>query len=379
MFKRRFDILTIAGIKIGIDISWFFIALLISWTLAAVYFPFHYPNLSVGTYWSMGIFGMLGLFVCVVLHELGHAFVAKYFSLPISQITLFLFGGIAEIKKEPPSAKVEFLMAIAGPIVSFILAGALYLFSQAGDHWKWPVEIIGVSRYLALVNLLLALFNLLPAFPLDGGRVLRAILWGWKKNLGWATAISTRLGSGFGFAFIFLGIFVLFLYQFITGFWLIILGWFLQRAANTMRTQFYVGRELGCEKVLQFMKKDPISVPPEITVREFLDLYVYQSHHHLYPVTDEGKLLGYISLKEVKSCPQEEWGKTLVHGIMVPRSQFHTASPETSALDALNLMEEHDTTTLLVVSNHRLAGILTAQDLFKVISLKLELEEEMRR
>ncbi|MFC2049198.1 site-2 protease family protein [Chlamydiota bacterium] len=379
MFRKRYDILTVAGIKIGIDISWFFIAVLIAWTLAAFYFPSLYHNLTAATYWFMGILGMLGLFVCVVLHELGHAAVAKYYKLPISQITLFLFGGIAEIKKEPTSAKSEFLMAIAGPLVSFILAGFLYLLTRGGLLWGWSVAVTGVTGYLALINLLLALFNLLPAFPLDGGRVLRAILWGWKKNLGWATDVSTRLGSAFGYALMFLGIFILFSHNFLAGFWLIILGWFLHHAATAMRSQFYVGKELGSEKVVKFMKENPISVAPTVSIREFVDHYVYQSHHHLYPVTQEGKLLGYISLKEVKTLAQDEWGKTTVQKIMIPKGQFQTASPDTSALDALNLMQESDSGALLVVSDEQLVGILTAQDLFKVISLKLELEEEQRR
>ena len=138
----------------------------------------------------MGILGMLGLFVCVILHELGHAVVARHYDLPISQITLFIFGGIAEIKKEPTSPKVEFLMAIAGPIVSFLLALALYFLTKIGVRLEWPVAVRGVTTYLALINLILALFNLIPAFPLDGGRVFRALLWGWKKNLAWATRVS---------------------------------------------------------------------------------------------------------------------------------------------------------------------------------------------
>lgn len=378
MFGKRFNFLTIAGLKIGIDISWFFIAFLLAWSLAAGYFPFHYHNLSTGTYWLMGIIGMLGLFVCVVLHELGHAFVAKYFKLPISQITLFIFGGIAEIKKEPSSAKVEFLMTIAGPIVSVLLAIVMYLVTLLGTHLGWPVPVLGVTYYLAFINLILAIFNLVPAFPLDGGRILRAILWWWKNDLGWATRIATRLGSGFGLALIFFGILLLFMVNFLTGFWLIIIGWFLHRAATENRSQFYVRKELEGAKVAKFMTKNPIAVPPDITLQEFIDQYVYQSHHHLYPVAKEGRLIGYISFKEVKMIPHAEWKTASVQTNMVPRAQFQTISPETSALEALDLIQQTAGSTLLVESNHQLVGILTAQDLFKVISLKLELEDESR-
>lgn len=378
MFGKRFNILSIAGFNIGIDISWFFIAILLSWTLAVGYFPVNYPHLTSAAYWIMGILGMLGLFVCIVLHELGHAIVAKHYDLPISQITLFLFGGVAEIKKEPTSPKVEFLMAIAGPIVSFLLALILYFLTRIGLQFGWPIAVRGVTAYLALINLLLALFNLIPAFPLDGGRVFRALLWWWKKNLAWATRISALVGSGFGFSLIFLGIFNFMIRNFLAGFWLIILGWFLHRAASSMQTQFYVGKELEGEKVSKFMKIDPISVPPDISIKEFVDQYVYTSHHHLYPVTKERKLLGYISLQEVKSLAHAEWEKTPVSAIMVRNTQFQIVSPETSALQALELIQQTYLPILFVVENDHLVGILTAQDLFKLISLKLELEEEMR-
>lgn len=378
MFGKRFNFLSFAGIKIGIDISWLFIAILLSWTLASGHFPFHYPNLSSGTYWLMGIIGMLGLFVCVILHELGHAMVAKHYKLPISQITLFIFGGVAEIKKEPQSPKVEFLMAIAGPIVSILLALSMYFLTKIGEHSGWPIEVVGITSYLAMINTAIVIFNLIPAFPLDGGRVFRAILWWWKKNLSWATQISTRLGSGFGFALIFIGILSFITGNLLGGVWLAIIGLFLQRAASASSTQFYVGQELRGEKVLKFMIKDPITVSPDITIKKFIDQYVYQFHHHLYPVTEKRNLIGYISLREVKSITQEEWKKVLVKELMTPRSKFQTVSPNTTALQALNLIQQSDSPTLLVVEDNRLVGILTAQDLFKLISLKLELEDGAR-
>jgi Zn-dependent protease/CBS domain-containing protein len=374
MFGKRFNILSIGGFKIGIDISWFFIAALLSWTLAVGYFPVRTPHLTSGTYWIMGVLGMLGLFVCIVLHELGHAVVARYYHLPISQITLFIFGGVAEIKKEPTSPKVEFLMAIAGPIVSFILALIAFFLARLGTRFGWPISVNGVTSYLALINVILAIFNLIPAFPLDGGRIFRAILWGWKKNLAWATRVAALVGSGFGFALIFLGIFNFIVRNFLAGFWLIILGWFLHRAASSVQTQFYVGKELEGEKVSKFMKKDPIVVPPDITIQEFIDHYVYTSHHHLYPVTKEAKLLGYISLKEVKTLTHAEWAKRAVKEVMVHSPHFKTVAPDTSALAALDLIQQSELPFLFVVENDHLVGILTAKDLVKLISLKLELE-----
>jgi len=378
MFGRRFNFLTIFGIKIGIEFSWLFIAILLSWTLAAGYFPYYYPQLSLGTYWVMGVVGMLGLFICVILHELGHAMVAKHYKLPISQITLFIFGGVAEIKKEPKTPKVEFLMAIAGPIVSVLLSAGLYGLTLIGRRFGWPIPVVAITAYLALINIILAVFNMIPAFPLDGGRIFRSILWWIKKDEGWATKVATRMGSGFGMILVFLGIFSLITGNFIAGIWFVILGLFLQRAAAASRSQYYISHELQGEKVEKFMTKTPISVSPEITIKGFIEKYVYESYHHLYPVTEKGSLVGYVSLREIKLIPAENWGKTRVKEVMVSSSQFKTVTPETSALEALNLINQSEMPILLVVKGKQLIGILTAQDLFKLISIKLELENGMQ-
>lgn len=374
MFGKRFNFLTFAGIKIGIDISWFFIAILMTWTLAAGYFPYFYPGFTEGMYWLMGLIGMLGLFLCVTLHELGHAMVAKHYKLPIEQITLFVFGGVAEIKKEPQTPKVEFLMAAAGPAVSIVLAGILWAAALLGKQWGWPSPLIAVTGYLAFINIAIVAFNLVPAFPLDGGRIFRAILWASKKNFEWATRVASRIGKIFGLFLIFFGVFSLFTGNFLTGFWLIILGFFLQNAATSSQTQTYISRQLRGAQVARFMTKDPICVPPNITIKEFVEAYVYQSYHHFYPVADRDVLQGYISLKEVKSLPHEEWKNTLVKTLMVPVSQFKTVSPETSSLEALSIMNESNVPILLVVKADRIVGILTTQDLFKMIAIKFELE-----
>lgn len=374
MFGKPINVLKFAGFRIGVDISWFFIAILLSWTLAAGYFPYYYPHQTGGQYWLMGISGMLGLFVSVILHELGHALVARRFNLPIEQITLFIFGGVAEMKEEPPSPKAEFMVAIAGPIVSAIIALCMYVLYSMGQKLGWPTSVIGVTNYLAWINLVIVIFNLVPAFPLDGGRILRAILWGWKNNLGWATRITTQLGSAFGFALIFLGILSFITGSLFIGLWWMIIGLFLHQAASYSRAQFYVKQELQNDKVEKFMTKNPISVSPDITIKDFIDQYVYQSHHHLYPVSENNQLLGYISLKEVKILSPEQWNTTTVRKSMVPISTMQTITPETSVLDALNLFHQTDTTTLLVTNDQKnLLGILTAQDIFKLLSIKLEL------
>lgn len=375
MFGKPINFMKFAGFKIGVDISWFFIAILLSWTLAVGYFPFSYPHLSLGIYWIMGIAGMLGLFISVILHELGHAVVARRFKLPIEQITLFIFGGVAEMKQEPPTPKAEFLVAIAGPIVSVIIAFGMFLLTSAGQQLGWPISIIGVTSYLTLINSVIVAFNLVPAFPLDGGRMFRALLWWWKDNLEWATRIATQLGSAFGFGLIFLGVLSFVAGNLFIGLWWMILGLFLHQAATYSRAQYYIKQELQNEKISQFMIKNPISVPPDLPIKSFIDKYVYQSHHHLYPVTEDGKLLGYISLKEVKTVASAEWENTPVSKAIIPLSKIHTLSPDVSILEALNLFHQTDTTTLLVVENGQLIGILTAQDIFKLLSIKFELNQ----
>lgn len=376
MFGRKLNFATIAGIKIGIDFTWFFIAILLTWSLADGFFPYLYPNLPVSAYWLMGFIGMLGLFVCVVLHELGHSLVAKHYKLPVEQITLFVFGGVSEIKKEPPTPKIEFLMAIAGPAVSVALGVLFYVLFHFGKIGGWYLPAVAILGYLGLINIILAVFNLIPAFPLDGGRVLRSILWAIKKDSAWATRVSTRIGSGFGILMILLGIFGLITGNLIGGIWFIILGFFLQRAALQSRSQFYITHELRGEKVQRFMTKEPIAVAPNVTIKDFVHEYVYASYHQLYPVTQKGNLIGYISLQEVKEIPHEIWGKATVEEAMVPAGTFKTISPDASALEALDMINEFHVPVLLVTKGKTLVGIITAHDLFKMISIKLALEGE---
>jgi predicted transcriptional regulator len=304
--------------------------------------------------------------------------VARHFGLAISQITLFIFGGVAELKAEPARPKVEFYVAVVGPIVSACISLGMYMTHSLGQQLGWSVMVLAVISYLAMINMLLAIFNLIPAFPMDGGRILRSILWGWSNDFKWANRICVALGGGFGLGLIFLGLYSLILGHFFSGLWWMLIGWFLRQAAYASRTQFYVRQELSGAKVGKFMTKDPLCVPPDISLKECIENYVYQSHHHLYPVIQEGMLVGYISLREVKSIRPELWESTTVRNVMVPRAQFQVLSSDTSALEAVNLFPQSDRATLLVVEGNRLVGMLTFQDLFKLISIKLELEEQVR-
>ncbi len=207
MFDKRLKIFNLLGFEVRLDLSWFFIAVFITWSLAEGLFPYFYKGLASQTYWFMGIAGVLGLFLGIIIHEFAHSLVARHYGMPMKGITLFIFGGVAEMGDEPASPKVEFLMAMAGPVTSLTLALIFYFLATWAQKSEVSTPVFGVLQYLGAMNGILAGFNLLPAFPLDGGRVLRSILWAIKKDLRWATRVSAKIGHFFAIILILLGIF----------------------------------------------------------------------------------------------------------------------------------------------------------------------------
>ena len=262
MFGRRIKLFKLFGFEVRIDLSWVIIAVLIVWSLAIGLFPFRYKNLSAQTYWLMGVAGAVGLFLSIIFHEIFHSLVARRFGIPMKGITLFIFGGVSEMGEEPTSAKAEFLMAIVGPLSSIAIALACYGIHILGVSSGWPESVDGVVQYLAYINGLLAVFNLLPAFPLDGGRALRAILWGLRKNLRWATRVSSAVGFGFGVLLILLGVSQFLTGNVIGGIWLFLIGMYLQSAARASYQQILIRKALEGELVRRFMKTDPVTVSP---------------------------------------------------------------------------------------------------------------------
>jgi len=376
MFGKRYDLFTLFGFKIRIDLSWFIIAILITWSLAEGFFPFYYEGLSSATYWWMGAAGALGLFGSIVLHELSHAVVARRYGLRMKGITLFIFGGVAEMQDEPPRPKVEFMVAIAGPIASILIAAGFFGLYRIGQFTGWPGAANGVLAYLAIINVVLVGFNLVPAFPLDGGRVLRSVLWQWKNNLRWATRITTQLGSGFGIALIVLGLWSVISGNFVGGMWWFLIGMFLRGAAQMSYQQLLLRQALEGEPVSRFMKAEPVTVPAYISLQELVDDYIYKHHFKMFPVVDDGKLRGSISTRQVKGVPREEWARQTVDALVEPCSQENTVRPETDAMKALEKLNRTGASRLLVVDGTRLVGIIALKDLLKFLSLKVELEEE---
>ena len=375
MFGKSIRIFSLFGFDVKIDISWLVLAFLITWSLAQGLFPYYFKDLSPGTYWWMGIFGALGLFFSIIFHELSHSLIARNFGLPIKGITLFIFGGVAHMEEEPSSAKAEFMMAIAGPVSSIILGIALYALRTAGRIGNWPVPVTGVIGYLAIINWILAGFNLLPAFPLDGGRVLRSILWKWKQNIGWATRISSRIGTLFGFLLIAMGVIQFFSGNLIGGIWWFMIGLFLQNAARMSYQQLITRRALEGESVKSLMITDPVTVPPTITIKELVEDYIYKHHYKMFPVVDADKLIGCITTRQIRQVPKEEWQSKRISEIANTCSAENTIHPDTDVVKVLSLMNRTRNSRLMVIEGDRLLGIIALKDIMNFLSIKLDLDQ----
>ena len=376
MFGKRIKLFKLLGFEVRIDWSWIIIAILIAWSLSKGLFPSYYKNLSTQTYWWMGIIGALGLFLSIIAHEFSHSLVARKYGLPMKGITLFIFGGVAEMDEEPASAKVEFLMAIVGPLSSIIIALIFYGIHAIGKQSGLAEPINGVVGYLAMINAILAGFNLLPAFPLDGGRVLRSILWAAKKNLRWATHISSRIGSGFGILLIVLGVIHVFRGDFIGGMWWFLIGMFLQSAAKMSYQQLLTRKALEGEPIRRFMKTDPVTVSPSVSLEQLVEDYVYKYHFKMFPVVeDSDRLLGCVTTKQVKEIPRQDWGRKTVGEVASQCSSENTIEPQADAMQAISIMNRTGNSRLMVVEGGHLVGIIALKDLLELLSLKVELED----
>lgn len=374
MFGKRITLFKLFGFAVHVDLSWIVIAVLVTWSLAAGLFPFQFPGLSTGTYWLMGIAGSLGLFGSIIFHEMSHSLVARRFGIPMKGITLFIFGGVAEMDDEPPSPKAEFSMAIAGPLSSFFLAAAFYGLYIAGMQGGWPMTFNGVIGYLGVINAILAVFNLVPAFPLDGGRVFRSILWGWRNDIRWATRISSAFGSAFGLFLIFVGVLNALRGNFIGGVWQFLIGMFLREAARMSYQQLLARQALEGEPVRRFMKSDPVTVSPATSLAQLIDDYIYRHQYKMFPVVQNGALVGCIDLDQVKEIPRNEWAYRTVGEVAKTCAVENTISPDADAVKALSKMSRTGRSRLLVAENGRLVGILSLKDLLHFLSLKIELE-----
>lgn len=376
MMGKGYTLFKILGIDIRIDVSWLLLFLLITWSLARGVFPLRYEDLPREIYWWMGLAGALGLFASILIHELCHSVVARRLGIPIRGITLFIFGGVSEMTDEPPSPRAEALMAIVGPLASVLLGLGLWGLAAVGRVADWPVPLRGVLGYLAFINFLVAGFNMLPAFPLDGGRVLRAALWRWHHDLRRATRVASRLGAALGVLLAVLGLArVLFLGDFIGGFWYFLIGMYLRDASRGAYEQVLLKQAFAGERVRRFMRSDPITVPPWLTVAELVEQYLYRHHFRSFPVLDGDRLVGCVTIEQVRALPREAWGHRRVEEIMAACSPDNRIAPDADVMEALQVMTRTGTSHLMVVEGGRLSGMIALKDLLGFFALKMELDE----
>jgi len=365
----------IAGCKVRFNFSWVFLSLLVTWSLAKGYFPTHYLGLDPTIYWSMGVTGTLGLIGSLLFHELAHSVVAKRHGISVTNVTLYIFGGVAQMEEEPPNPRAEFLTALAGPIASFTLSAGCYLALNAGYAANLPLAVLGVFGYLAFVNSLIGGFNLIPAFPLDGGRILRAGLWHRTQNLRRATRPVCLAGVALGFVLMMLGIFHAVTGDLMVGAWWFILGMFLREAARTSYYELVARLKLERTTIHHFMTSHLDTVPSHLSIDTLVEEHFYHSLHEIYPVLEDSRLLGYVGTKQIASIPREEWMHLTVRDVAVPCSADNTVDLNTGAQAVLSLMNKTGNSRLLVTDGERLVGIVTLKDLMKYLTLKLNFEE----
>ena len=376
---RGIHLFTLFGFEVKLDLSWLLLALLISWSLGAGWFPARYPELSGHAYAWMGVSVAIGVFFSIVFHEFSHSIVARFYGMPIRGITLFIFGGVAEMESEPPNPKAEFLMAIAGPISSFLLAAILWGTAAIAEDATWPQPVTGVLSTLAVINFTVAVFNLAPAFPLDGGRVLRAALWHWRRDLHEATFISSRIGRGFGTALMILGVVAFVGGNLIGGMWWFLIGIFVRGAASSSYQQLVLKDMVEGQPVRRFMRSEPITVAPSVSIADWVEKYVYRHHYKMYPVLDGSQLHGCITVDSLQGLQRNDWPSTKVADLMESRSESNTIDAGTDTMALLSrILQPGGRSRFMVVEDDRLVGVISLKDLLELISLRLQIESPGR-
>ena len=369
MFKNAVNIFEIFGFKIRVDPSWLLIAALIVWTLSTAYFPAELPGLSRVDYIALGVIAMLGLFVSLILHELSHSLVARRFGLEVGGITLFIFGGVAELEQEPSTPESEFWIAIAGPIMSFALAGLAYLILFVINGNGASSSVRSILVYLGFINLVLAVFNLVPAFPLDGGRVLRAVLWRMNDDLFRSTRIASTMGTVFGVVLIVSGVLALFTPNMVGGFWQILIGFFIATASRASYQQLVVKSALKDQTVRALMTTSPRTADVGLSVQALVDDIMLPGHVSFVPVTEGEHLLGYVDTSLVHEIDRENWPNTRLGDILMLSAETNTVSPEMPTDALFERMAKNGQRKWLVAENGKLQGVISLSDLMSYLAI----------
>ncbi len=369
---QSLQIARVFGIRVVIDPTWLFIFLLVVWTLAVGYFPSQEPPITGGLAWWLGVVAALFLFVSVLVHEMSHALLAIRYGIKVPRIRLFLFGGVSEMASEPTDPRAELRIAAAGPATSIALAVLFWLALLSGFAAGLPGGN-AVLVYLATINLALGIFNLLPGFPLDGGRILRAFLWARHGSLIRATRTAGTAGSFVGYGLMAWGLWTLFNGGMIGGIWLILIGMFLHQAAGQSYRAVLLKDLLSGVRVRQLMVQPVITVPGHASLEELVTDYFYRHPHGSFPVADGDRLLGMVSLEQIKSVPREEWAATPVRRVMSPAERLTPLDPEEDCVTALERMVQEDVGRLPVVTAGRIVGILSRRDVMQLFQIRSNL------
>ena len=386
--NRGIQIIKLFGIKIRMDWSWLLILLLVVWNLSATFNQVH-SEWSLTFSIVIGVIAAIIFFLSVMLHELAHSLVAKSQGIPVDNITLFLFGGVSNIREEPKSPGNEFLMAIIGPVTSLVLGFVLLLISGIGLNISdlqniQPMEFLGnlnaartLGIWLGVINISLGVFNLIPGYPLDGGRVLRSILWAITDNLRKATRWASYVGQAIAWAMIISGIAMIFGVRIpllgqglINGVWIILIGWFLNNAASQGYQQMVIQDVLEDVPVRRMTKRNPPTVPGDITVDSLVEDYIMQTDDHAFPVMEGDRLIGIVCLDDVRKIPGDQRSTKIISDIMTPRSELITTSPDDSAQEAMKSISRKDIRQLVVMENDQLFGLVRRRDIVRFLQLQ---------
>jgi Zn-dependent protease/CBS domain-containing protein len=379
------------GIEVTVDWSWLFIFTLVTWNLAGLVFPSAHPEWSRGLNWTLALIASFLFFGSVLAHEFAHSLTAKWFGLPVRRITLFLFGGVANIEREPPSPKAEFLITVVGPLTSLVLGGfftllAVARINLAGLDFEQPTAAMAqldpistLLLWIGPINLLLAVFNMVPGLPLDGGRILRSIIWASTGSFQTATRWASFAGQLVAWTLIATGVAMIlgvsvpiFGTGFIGGLWLVFIGWFLNNAAIQSYRQVMISDLLEGVPVARLMRSDVVAVDPDLSVGQLVYDYVMGTDERGFPVMEADRLVGMVCLDDIRRVPRTEWETTMVRSIMTPADRVAVARPEESADEALSALARKDVRQMPVIENGRVVGILRRRDIMHWLQVQSE-------
>jgi Zn-dependent protease/predicted transcriptional regulator len=358
-----FRIGSVLGFEIRIDYSWFIIFFLILWTFSFGVFPAVHPDQPSGVYVAMGVTGTLLFFISLLAHELSHSVVARRKGIPVEGITLFIFGGMAHTRMEFEEPGDEFHVAGVGPLSSLIIAGLFWLVAWGGGQAGWSVAVTAVAAYLAFINLVLAVFNLLPGFPLDGGRLFRALVWKITGDLTKATRYAANGGKILGYLLMGVGILNFFAGNLIGGLWMVFIGWFVRMAAEASFVQHRIQESFRGVRAAEIMTPNATTIPADVTLQEFVEERVFRGRHHSYPVVEDGRPVGIITLERVKSVPRSDWTERSVREAMVPAEDGVVVDPADEMTSVLEKLGASPARRVLVARNGELVGIITQSDI----------------